>query len=51
MVSLPTARPARAACATVMVLFEKTLVLDLDDLELGTYRVDVNGVQQEFVID
>ena len=51
VVTLPTARPARAACATVMTFFEKTLVLDLDDLAPGTYLVDVNGVQKEFVID
>ncbi len=43
-----TSPPPEIACPTVLIPFEKTINLDVKDLQTGTYTVDVNGKSATF---
>ena len=47
-VTIPTARPADAACTQALEPFEKTISLDVHGLPAGSYGVDVNGATGAF---
>lgn len=47
-VHITTSRPADAMCTQALVPFEESIALDVYGLEKGTYKVDVNGVTDEF---
>lgn len=47
-VHIITSRPADAMCTQALVPFEESIALDVYGLEKGTYKVDVNGVTDEF---
>lgn len=49
-ITVTTRRPAEAMCADVVTVFEQTTALDVYGLPAGTYRVDVNGVQETFTL-
>jgi inhibitor of cysteine peptidase len=47
-ITIPTTRPADAACAEVITPFEEIIPLDVAGLTAGTYTVNVNGVTDTF---
>jgi len=51
VVSVVTTRPADAVCTQALEPFEVTFPLDLSELTAGSYTIDVNGVEEVFVVD
>jgi hypothetical protein len=50
-VTITTVRPTDAMCTQALVPFEETVFVEPPDpVEPGTYRVEVNGVAEEFTI-
>jgi inhibitor of cysteine peptidase len=49
-VRITTIRPTDAICADMVTPFEERLALDVYGVPAGTYRVDVNGVQETFTL-
>jgi inhibitor of cysteine peptidase len=47
-VHITTIRPADAMCTEALVSFEESIALDVNGLEKGNYKVNVNGVTDEF---
>lgn len=49
-VRITTIRPTDALCADMVTPFEERMALDVYGIPAGTYRVDVNGVQDTFTL-
>ncbi|PIR97044.1 MAG: hypothetical protein COT91_03435 [Candidatus Doudnabacteria bacterium CG10_big_fil_rev_8_21_14_0_10_41_10] len=49
-VSVKTSRPDDVVCAQVITPFEQSIPLSVYGLKAGTYRVDVNGVKDQFIL-
>lgn len=50
-VKIVTQRPKDLICAAVIVSFEESIDLDVENITVGTYTVEVNGVTDTFIID
>ena len=51
IITVMTQRPKDLICAAVIVPFEESIDLDVEDITVGTYTVEVNGVTGTFIID
>jgi inhibitor of cysteine peptidase len=50
-ITISTSHPVASVCTQVKVPFEKTVSLDVVDLPVGTYTVDVYGKTAEFTLN
>lgn len=50
-ITLPTTRPADAACTLALAPFDKVISLPVEGLAAGAYTVSVNGVSSSFTLD
>ena len=50
-ITVTTWRPEDAMCTQALEPFTETYRLDLEGIEPGTYTVDVNGVEEELVVE
>lgn len=49
-IEVTTLRPQDSVCTQTMSHFDKTISLDVEGLAAGTYRLEVNGVQETFTL-
>jgi hypothetical protein len=50
-ITLCTTRPEDIVCAQMLTTFEEEVLLNTEDLDSGTYAIDVNGTTSLFTID